>query len=185
MPSSDRTRRIIARVSERFRVITSETRARLPMSGSRSFLVSPCCSIRNSMAATGSGVSIMWCFASYASTNVARMSNSSPADVSGCAPMSSASRATAAAWRIEHVLPNLSQLNGLHRTAFRKALCHLDGHLQSYFIIRNNRHNCVGARTESGNSFLRKIGCCRVRSYFEMSQLSNGGIRSLRRTLLA
>ena len=26
----------------------------------------------------------------------------------------------------ERVLPNLSQLNGLHRTAFRKALCHLD-----------------------------------------------------------
>jgi hypothetical protein len=58
MPSSDRTRRIIATVSERFRVITSETRARLLMIGSRSFLVSPCCYIRNSMAAIGSDASI-------------------------------------------------------------------------------------------------------------------------------
>ena len=47
MPSSFRTRRIIASVSERRRVITSETRARLPISGSRFFLVSPCCSMRN------------------------------------------------------------------------------------------------------------------------------------------
>ncbi len=47
IPSFARTRRTIASVNPRFPVITSETRARLPISGSRSLRVSPCCSIRN------------------------------------------------------------------------------------------------------------------------------------------
>ena len=45
-------------------VITSDTLARLPIIGSRSLRVSPCCSIRNRIASMGSGRSIGSCCAS-------------------------------------------------------------------------------------------------------------------------
>src|ERR1035438_240029 len=46
----------------------------------------------------GSGASIAWYFASYASTRVASTSNSSPSTLPGAAPMSMAIRFTAASW---------------------------------------------------------------------------------------
>jgi hypothetical protein len=46
-------RRIMLKVSGRRLAITSETRARLPMNGARSFRVSPRFSMQGSMAAMG------------------------------------------------------------------------------------------------------------------------------------
>ena len=47
MPSPHLTRRTISKVRFRLRVKTSDTLARLPISGSKSLRFSPCCSIRN------------------------------------------------------------------------------------------------------------------------------------------
>lgn len=58
IPRPDFKRRIMLRVRGRLPLKISETRARVPINGSRSLRVSPCCSMRNSMAAMGLGASI-------------------------------------------------------------------------------------------------------------------------------
>ena len=50
--------RIILRLRPRLPESTSDTRLRLPNNGTKSFGASPCCSIRNRIAATGSGLAI-------------------------------------------------------------------------------------------------------------------------------
>jgi hypothetical protein len=58
IPSRSWSRQIIAIESPRFRFRTSAIRVCVPMISSRSFQVSPCCSMRNLMASIGSGGSI-------------------------------------------------------------------------------------------------------------------------------
>jgi len=72
------SRRIIASVRFLLPPNTSDTLARLPIIGSRSFRISPCWSIPNSIIAIGSASPIGKCFCSYASTSVTSASSSSP-----------------------------------------------------------------------------------------------------------
>jgi len=64
MPRASRRRRIMASVSGRRPLRISETRARLPISGSRSARLRPSCSMRKRIASIGSGAAMAWCCAS-------------------------------------------------------------------------------------------------------------------------
>jgi hypothetical protein len=55
--------------SRRLRLMTSVTRPRGPINGSRSLRVKLICSIRNLMTSTGSGGSIGWCFDSWSDSD--------------------------------------------------------------------------------------------------------------------
>lgn len=80
--------RIMPMVSPRLPLSTSYTRLGWPIDGTRSFTVRPPCSMRNLMASTGSGDSMGKCFASYASTSVARISKRSPSGEPGSGSLS-------------------------------------------------------------------------------------------------
>src|ERR1019366_495069 len=82
----------------RLRDRTSAIRVRVPIIFSRSFRVSPCCSIRNLMASTGSGGSIGKYRSSYAAIRVASTSSRSPFGVPERAPQSFPTSARAASW---------------------------------------------------------------------------------------